>query len=110
MNSWRFKVKYLDTHALDIVQAVNQTLNISSMAELRAVNVLLEECAVGVVVGWVSIDPTIQKQRVEWEPPILWRWHILVSLPFSPIVERVVCRGIGVEVVFLLVGGVTKRL
>ena len=66
-------VTHLDTEALDVVQAVDETLHITSMSELSGSDVLFKECLIGVVVRGVTIDESIQEECIEREAPVLWR-------------------------------------
>jgi hypothetical protein len=51
----------LDAKALDVIQTVNETLDITSMSELSGRDVLLKECTVGVIIGRVAIDPPVEE-------------------------------------------------
>ena len=59
------------------------------MSHLVRVEIVLERRSIDIVVERVSIHESIQEDCVEWKPPILRRWRIFVSTPFSPVVERI---------------------
>lgn len=100
---------YLNAHSLEVVQCVNEASNISTMAHLIGVDVVLELCAVDVIICGVAVDKAIEEERIERKSPVIWGGMIFsfVIWPFTPILCRVCCRLILVEVVFqqgLIVG------
>lgn len=46
---------YLDPHAMEIVQSVDQTLKIAAMSQLGRVGIMLEECSIDIVIGGISV-------------------------------------------------------
>lgn len=91
----------LDTHSLEVVQSINKTGNITSMAHLIRVKVVFEQCAVNIIVGRVAVDEAIQEESIEWESPVVWGRMIFsrVIWPFSPVIRRICCGLVLVEVV-----------
>lgn len=79
---------YLDSHALDVIQAVNDTLNIASMPQLVARGILLKDSAVNVVIGWVAVGVPVEEKRVKGEFPIFGGCCVVVSFR-GRIVQRV---------------------
>ena len=44
---------------------------------------------VPIIVGRIAIHESVQEKRIEWKSPISRRWCVLVSRPFSRVVEGV---------------------
>jgi hypothetical protein len=63
----------LNSETLDIVQAINETLHISSVPELCRGCILLENCLISIVVSRVAVDKSVKEECIDWEPPIRGR-------------------------------------
>ena len=55
--------------------------------------------AVCVVIRGVPVDEPVKEQRIKGEPPVRGRRMVLVTGPFSPVVERIHCGLVLIEVV-----------
>lgn len=83
----------LNTHALEIVQGIDEASHIATMAHLSRIEVVLELCSVHVIIGGVTVDEAIHKKRVEWESPVRRGGMVGVVGPFSPVMCRI-CGGL----------------
>ena len=70
---------YFHPHALDIVQAVNDALNITSMAQLVACWIMLIDSAVDVVISRVTIGEPVEEKRVEGKSPVVRGRCVFIS-------------------------------
>lgn len=70
---------------------------------------MFEYGGIGVVVCWIAIDESVQKQGVEWEPPVRRGGCILVSFPFSPVIDRIGCCLVLIQVVLHIGWVVSER-
>lgn len=50
---------------------------------------MLEEGTINVIVGWISIDKTVQEKGVHGETPIVWRRCILVARSIRRVFSRI---------------------
>ena len=94
---------------MDIVETVDETLKITAVSKLSAKDIVFKQSTVGIVVNRVSVDEPIEKERVERNPPVVRGRRVLVILPFFPIVQRMVCSLVLVQVELLIVWAVPKR-
>lgn len=93
------ELKHLDSHSLEIVQRIYQTNCISSVTHLIGIEIMLEGSPIDVVIRGVAINKSIDEQCVDGEPPVVWRREESVVFPFSPIVHRVCCRLVLIQIV-----------
>lgn len=77
---------YLDSHTLEVVERIDKTLDIASVAHLIGSEVMFEEGAIDIVVGWITVDESIEKEGVERKAPILWRSSEVMVLPCARVV------------------------
>lgn len=75
-----------------------QTLDVSTMSQLRLGKVVLVLGSVCIIIGRISINEAIQHDGVEWHPPIGRGWLEDMVLPFTPVVKGIGSCLIGVEV------------
>ena len=60
---------------------------------------MFEECAIDVVVRWISIYEPVEKESVEWKTPVLWRRSELMVFPDARVFQRMAGLLVCVEVV-----------
>lgn len=100
---------YLDTHALNIIESVLQSLQVTSKSELVGHGISLEQGAIDVVVRWVAVDESVKEQGVEWETPIRRRPVVCVVRPLSPVVQYMLSGSVLIQVVAVELGVVLER-
>jgi len=61
----------LDSHSLQVIQAVPQSYYISSVPQLCLIRVLFKDRPIRIIICWISIDPSVQHERIEGKPPIV---------------------------------------
>ena len=91
-------VRYLDPHALQVVQAIDQASDIPSMPQLICHGVMFENSAIGVIVGWIAIDEPIEEEGIEREAPVRRRLVVGVVIPLPPVIDGIDGGAVLVEV------------
>ena len=64
------KITHLDTQTLYVIQAIDEALYIPTMSELICHVVHFELRAIGVVVGRVPVDISVEKDCIERKAPV----------------------------------------
>lgn len=80
---------YFDTHALNIIKSVLQSLQVAAESELVGHWISLEQGTVDVVVRRVTVNVSVKEQGIEREAPIRGRGLVCVARPFSPVVQYI---------------------
>jgi hypothetical protein len=80
---------YFDAQTLNIVEVIEQAFRVSTESELIGEPVVLKDGSVGVVVGWVPIEISIDREDVKRETPVPGRGMIAVVGPFPPVISWV---------------------
>lgn len=62
---------YLDSHALNVIEAVHQAPHVAAVTELVGHEIVFELGSIDVVVCRVSVHEAIQKEGIERDPPVL---------------------------------------
>lgn len=57
------------------------------MAKSVRRQVVLELRAIRIVIGRITVDESIKKERVEWHPPVDGRWMERMVFPFPPVAQ-----------------------
>ena len=52
---------YLDAHSLQIVQGIEEANYVAAMSHLIGVQVMLEQCSIDIIIGWVTIYKPIEE-------------------------------------------------
>lgn len=89
----RVTSQYLDSHALQIIQSIDQPSEIPAMAHLVGVEVMFEERPVNIIICRIPIHESVKKEGIDWEAPIFRRWEVCMIGPFAPILGWV-CRSL----------------
>lgn len=76
-------VDSLDSHSLNIVQTVDESLKVTTMSQLRLHNIVFEECAINIVVTWVAVDEFIEEKSVKRKAPVVRRLIIIMLQDIS---------------------------
>lgn len=63
------EVTYFNTHAVEVIQSLNEARDIATMSHLIRVGVMFEGCPVDVVVRRVAIDESVEEEGIEGKPP-----------------------------------------
>ena len=66
------EVNRLDPHASHIVQRIHQALNVPSMPQLSARQVMFPRRAIDIVIMRVAVDESIEHDSIEGESPVVW--------------------------------------
>ena len=72
------KVNTLDTQSLEIVKGVDDSLKVTTMAELVSSGILLPCGAVGIVVCGIAVCESVEEETVKWESPICGTFCVVV--------------------------------
>lgn len=60
---------------------------------------MLEEGAINVIVCGITVHESIKEECVNRKPPVVGGWVVLVIGPFTPVLGRVCCIRIFVEII-----------
>jgi len=61
----------LDSHPLEIIQGVNQSNDITSVPHLIRVKVVFKDSPVDIIVRWIAIDKSIEKEGIKRKSPVI---------------------------------------
>lgn len=80
---------YLDTHPIQVIQSINESLQVATGSHLVGGEVMFKEGAINVIVGRVAVDEAIEEKSVERKAPVLGGGIEFVVLPHTGVLEWV---------------------